>query len=65
MVSCSEDDLRLLILKGFLIPFESGIIVITDWKVNNPMRADRYHETRHIAEKEFLTEKNRTSLKKA
>lgn len=28
---CNEDDLKLLIAKGYLIPFESGVVVISDW----------------------------------
>lgn len=42
---CNDDDLRLLASKGFIIPFESGVIVITDWNVNNTLKNDRYHET--------------------
>ena len=38
IANCSEDDLRLLASKGYIIPFESGIIVITDWNVNNSIR---------------------------
>ncbi len=55
MVNCSNDDLKLLLAKGFLIPFESGIVVITDWKVNNYLRGDRYNETQYKDEKEFLS----------
>ncbi len=32
---CNEDDLKLLIAKGYLIPFESGVVVISDWNINN------------------------------
>lgn len=42
---CNDDDLRLLASKGFIIPFESGVIVITDWNINNTLKNDRYHET--------------------
>lgn len=31
-VTCTEDDFRILIAKGFVIPFESGVCVIRDWK---------------------------------
>ena len=37
---CNADDLKVLISKGFLIPFSSGVVVITDWKVNNYLRMD-------------------------
>lgn len=51
---CNSDDLRLLATKGFIIPFESGVIVIRDWKVNNSLKNDRYHETLYQAEKALL-----------
>lgn len=54
MVGCNIDDLKLLIAKGFLIRFDSGIIVITHWKVNNYLRPDRYHPTLHQTEKNYL-----------
>ena len=54
MTNASDDDLRLLSSKGFIIPFESGVIVISDWKVNNYLRKDRYTETRHVIEKAKL-----------
>ena len=40
-VNSSEDELRLLIAKEFVICFESGIIVITHWNVHNTVRKDR------------------------
>lgn len=54
MTNASDDDLKLLASKGFIIPFESGVIVISDWKVNNYLRKDRYTETRHLSEKSKL-----------
>ena len=40
-----EDDLKVLLTKGFLIRFADGVIVITAWKVNNEIRGDRYKPT--------------------
>ena len=54
MVNCSEDDLRLLILKGFLIPFDSGVCVITHWKLHNYIQKDRYRPTIYGAERNQL-----------
>lgn len=51
---CCPDDLRLLAAKGYIIPFESGVIVITDWNTNNTLRNDRYRPTRHSEEKSRL-----------
>ena len=61
MVGASEDDLKLLIAKRFLIPFESGVVVIKHWKVNNLIRSDRYKPTVYSEEKAFLIEKDNKS----
>lgn len=53
-VGSNDDDMRLLAAKGFIIPFESGVIVITDWKINNTLKNDRYQETIYTEEKEAL-----------
>lgn len=45
VVGCADDDLKLLIAKNFIIPFESGIVVIKHWKIHNYIRNDRYKET--------------------
>ena len=52
----NDDDLRLLAAKEFIIPFESGVVVITDWKINNTLKGDRYSATVHVAEKAQLVE---------
>ena len=57
-VNCSEDDLKLLIAKRYLIPFESGVVVISDWKINNWIRADRKQSTRYKYEKSLLDTNN-------
>lgn len=54
MVSCSDDDLKLLIAKQFIIPFESGICVIKDWKIHNYIAKDRYQKTQYIDENNQL-----------
>lgn len=54
MVGCNADDLKLLIAKGFVIQFSSGIVVITHWKINNYLRPDRYRPTLHQSEKAML-----------
>lgn len=51
---CNDDDMRLLASKGFIIPFESGVLVITDWRVNNTLQNDRYKETIYRDEKSML-----------
>ncbi|MCD8220907.1 MAG: hypothetical protein LUD07_01710 [Clostridiales bacterium] len=56
MIGCKEDDLRVLISKNYVIPFTSGIIVITNWKENNYLRPDRYKPTRFQEEFKLLRE---------
>lgn len=56
MVGANVDDLNILIVKKFIIPFETGIIVIRHWKLNNYLRKDRYVETIYKNEKKLLTE---------
>ena len=52
---CTKKDLQLLADKGYLILFESGVVLITHWYVHNkPFRADRYHETQHQKEKSLV-----------
>lgn len=51
---CNDDDIKLLAAKGFIIPFESGVVVITDWRINNTLKNDRYQETIYQAEKAML-----------
>lgn len=58
MVGSSEDDLKLLILKKFIIPFESGIVVIKHWKIHNYIRNDRYKETVYQEEMSQLATKD-------
>ena len=51
---CNDDDLRVLIAKKFIIPFESGVVVIKHWKIHNYIRNDRYKETKYKEEKATL-----------
>ena len=54
MVGANDDDLKILLSKEFLIPFESGVVVIKDWKIHNYIRSDRYNETVYQEEKQQL-----------
>ena len=46
-IGASEDDLKLLILKRFVIGFENGVIVIKHWRMHNTLRKDRYNPTQY------------------
>ena len=51
----SDDDMKLLIAKKFVLIFDSGVIVIKHWRINNYLRNDRYTETKYAEEKAELT----------
>ena len=53
-VGCKDDDVKLLIAKKFIIPFESGIVVIKHWKIHNYIQKDRFNETKYKDEKRQL-----------
>lgn len=57
MIGASDDDLKLLVAKRFIIPFESGIVVIKHWKIHNYIRSDRYKPTNYTEEKAMLETK--------
>ena len=58
MVGSSEDDLKLLMAKRFILAFDSGVIVIKHWKLHNYIRNDRYKPTLYQDEKAQLIEKD-------
>lgn len=45
MCNAGRNDYDVLILKQFIIPFESGICVIRHWKIHNYIRSDRHTPT--------------------
>lgn len=51
----SVDDLNILIAKRYVLTFDSGIIVIKHWRINNYLRQDRYTPTTYVEEKDSLT----------
>lgn len=53
-VGASQDDLNLLLVKRFILSFESGVIVIKHWRIHNYIRNDRYKETQYMEEKSVL-----------
>lgn len=58
MVGATEDDLKLLIAKNFIIPFDSGIVVIKHWRIHNYIQKDRYKETVYQEERSLLSVKD-------
>lgn len=54
MTGASDDDLKILIVKKFVIPFENGVVVIKHWLIHNYIRKDTYNETPYKEEKARL-----------
>lgn len=54
MIGASDDDLKVLLMKRFLLPFESGVVVIKHWKIHNYIRNDRYKPTIYTEERAAL-----------
>lgn len=53
-ISANVDDLNILIFRGYVIPFSSGVIVISHWKQNNYLQSDRIKPTLCVKEKALL-----------
>ena len=54
MVGASQDDLSILAIKKFIIPFDNGVVVIKHWRIHNYIRGDTYKETQYKEQKELL-----------
>ncbi|QAS70238.1 DNA replication protein [Oenococcus sicerae] len=50
MIGANDDDLKILIAKQFVFRFQSGVVLIRDWKIHNYIAKDRYHKTLHQGE---------------
>ena len=59
-LGASEDDMKILIAKEYVIAFESGVIVIRDWFVHNQLRLDRYTPTAHMEKSLLVLNKDKT-----
>ena len=55
LTGAKEDDLKVLIAKQYIIPFDSGVIIIKHWRLNNYLRRDRYTTTNHQKELAQIT----------
>ena len=58
MIGASDDDLKLLVGKNFIIPFDSGVVVIKHWRIHNYIRADRLVPTNYKDERACLCVKD-------
>ena len=55
IIGANSDDLKVLATKRFILTFDSGVVVIKHWKLNNFIRTDRYALTTYTAELATLT----------
>ena len=51
----ADDDMKMLIAKKFVLCFDSGVIVIKHWRINNYLQKDRINPTKYVEEKAQLT----------
>ncbi len=65
IIGAADDDFRILCSRGFIIPFDTGIVVITHWRIHNYIRSDRYKSTVYLYERNmlYLTENNSYELR--
>ena len=56
-VGAADDDAKLLIAKNFIIPFESGVVVIKHWRIHNYIQNDRRKPTNYQEERALLSVK--------
>lgn len=61
MIGASEDDLKLLVAKRFILAFENGVIVIKHWRMHNAIRKDRYTPTQYQEQMSMLMIKDNKS----
>lgn len=55
MLGCTKGDLEILARNKFILCFDSGIVVIKHWRINNNIQKDRYKPTQYIEELSQLT----------
>lgn len=58
MLGCNDDDLKILLAKNFIIPFENGVCVIKHWLIHNYIQKDRYKPTVYKDLKDKLSTKD-------
>ncbi|MRH08973.1 hypothetical protein GIX81_05840 [Lactobacillus reuteri] len=54
MIGASEDDLKALVEKDYLIVFDDGVVVIKDWLVSNYVKKDRYTPTIYTDDRKLI-----------
>ena len=63
MVGATDDDVKVLLAKRFIMSFDSGVIVIKHWRMHNYIQSDRFRKTDYIEERSQLIVKDNNSYK--
>ena len=59
LIEADSGHFNELVESNFIIPFQSGVIVIRHWKLNNYLQGDRYKDTIYTEEKTLICERNK------
>jgi len=53
-IGASDDSMKILIVKKFIISFDNGVMVVKHWRINNFIRGDIYKETKYLEQRKQL-----------
>ena len=53
-IGASDDSMKILIVKKFIISFNNGVMVVKHWRINNFIRGDIYKETKYLDQRKLL-----------
>lgn len=54
LLGSNDDELKILIHKRFVLPFDNGVLVIKHWRINNQLRKDWHRPTMYIEQRDKL-----------
>ena len=58
-IGCTDDDMKILIAKSYVMAFESGVIVVKHWRIHNYVKRDRYKQSSIPESKLIMLDENR------
>jgi len=58
-IGCTDDDMKILIAKSYVLAFESGVIVVKHWRIHNYVKRDRYKQSSIPESKLIMLDENR------
>lgn len=57
-IGATNDDLRILLAKSYVILFDSGVIVIRHWRIHNYIQKDRYKPSKCVEKEQVSITEN-------